>query len=350
MSTFITGIGSMLGVGSPSNENVEVERKSDDSTLVERLMGKPPQAKSRQTTKCDVEHHTILLEKFPAALPSSDFQHRLRSILKSHDLTSSNTLLSTSFCCDEVNRGFENMLSSEFSRHSFNLGGLSGFPFAGRVGVGAMASHIPENGNAVIVYGPHVGFSNDGIVGKVERKGIKDPNGCCGSAIAAMKSICSEHKTCHLTPTKSRLGRGMMGKKNKSRSPTSVSETQPPLIDIQQYHVCQQIKTTVDMGSADRISLKSLPAVNLTHESLPTAVFDAITPDVDYLLGTSSPQPSLLSKAKTLVVVGGILINTASKHEDYFLPLRFQLFNEKYEKQLDLLGELNSFGTDNESN
>ncbi|GMH71937.1 hypothetical protein TL16_g05788 [Triparma laevis f. inornata] len=161
-------------------------------------------------------------------------------------------------------------------------------------------SHIPENGNAVIVYGPHVGFCNDGIVGKVERKGIKDPNGCCGSAIAAMNSICSEHKTCHLTPTKSRLGRGIMGKKNKSNSPTSVSETQPPLIDIQQYHVCQQIKTTVDMGSADRISLKSLPAVNLTHESLPTAVFDAITPDVDYLLGTSSPQPSLLSKAKTL--------------------------------------------------
>ncbi|GMI17269.1 hypothetical protein TrLO_g13412 [Triparma laevis f. longispina] len=263
MSTFITGIGSMLGVGSPSNENIEVERKSTFITGIGSMLG--------------------------IGSPSNE------------DIV--------------VER-----------------------------------NHIPENGNAVIVYGPHVGFSNDGIVGKVERKGIKDPNGCCGSAIAAMNSICSEHKTCHLTPTKSRLGRGIMGKKNKSNSPTSVSETQPPLIDIQQYHVCQQIKTTVDMSSADRISLKSLPAVNLTHESLPTAVFDAITPDVDYLLGTSSPQPSLLSKAKTLVVVGGILINTASEHEDYFLPLRFQLFNEKYEEQLDLLGELNSFGTDNESN
>jgi hypothetical protein len=48
-----------------------------------------------------------------------------------------------------------------------------------------MSAHIPDNGYCLIVYGPHVGVSKDGTIGKVERAGIKLLDNCCGSAIAA---------------------------------------------------------------------------------------------------------------------------------------------------------------------
>ena len=48
-----------------------------------------------------------------------------------------------------------------------------------------MSAHIPDNGCALMVYGPHVGVATTGGVGKVERRGIKLVDNCCGSAIAA---------------------------------------------------------------------------------------------------------------------------------------------------------------------
>lgn len=51
--------------------------------------------------------------------------------------------------------------------------------------VGAMSAHIPDDGSCLIVYGPHVGVSKGGVVGKVERRGIELVDNCCGSAIAA---------------------------------------------------------------------------------------------------------------------------------------------------------------------
>jgi len=44
---------------------------------------------------------------------------------------------------------------------------------------------IPDNGYCLIVQGPHVGITQDGLVGKVEREGIALVDSCCGSAIAA---------------------------------------------------------------------------------------------------------------------------------------------------------------------
>ena len=69
--------------------------------------------------------------------------------------------------------------------NNFNLGGLSGFPFAGNTGFGAMAAHIPDDGFCLLIHGPHVGICKNGTIGKVERRGIALIDNCCGSAIAA---------------------------------------------------------------------------------------------------------------------------------------------------------------------
>ena len=58
-------------------------------------------------------------------------------------------------------------------------------PWAGITGFGAMASHIPDGGSCLIVYGPHVGVDSRGNVGKVNRPGQKVPDSCCGSAADA---------------------------------------------------------------------------------------------------------------------------------------------------------------------
>lgn len=52
-----------------------------------------------------------------------------------------------------------------------------------------MASHIPDDGNCVLVYGPHVGVDNDGNVGKIDRRGKSKSGTCCGSAVAATKYL-----------------------------------------------------------------------------------------------------------------------------------------------------------------
>jgi Limiting CO2-inducible proteins B/C beta carbonyic anhydrases len=69
------------------------------------------------------------------------------------------------------------------------MGGLAGFPFSGVTGFGAMASHIPDGGNCILIYGPHVGIDSMGTVGKVNRRGVEKPSTCCGSAVGATKYL-----------------------------------------------------------------------------------------------------------------------------------------------------------------
>ena len=51
-----------------------------------------------------------------------------------------------------------------------------------------MLSHIPDDGNVVILFGPHVGISPEGEVGKFSRVGQKKLSTACGAAIAAFNA------------------------------------------------------------------------------------------------------------------------------------------------------------------
>ena len=64
---------------------------------------------------------------------------------------------------DELARNLEDDLNKVYG-HNFNLGGLSGFPFAGNTGFGAMSAHVPDNGFCLLIHGPHVGITQDGLV------------------------------------------------------------------------------------------------------------------------------------------------------------------------------------------
>lgn len=124
-------------------------------------------------------------ECFPGAIKSSELAAHIKTVLRQHGYSDDKTLIATSLCCDEVNRELEEDLISIYD-YNFSMGGLAGFAFGGVTSFGAMAHHIPDGGSCLVVYGPHVGIDNMGIVGKVNRRGRWQGSGaCCGSAAAA---------------------------------------------------------------------------------------------------------------------------------------------------------------------
>ena len=123
-------------------------------------------------------------------LPSSSFVTTAASAFFRIRYSQSTTLAACCVCSDEINRFLDSSLQEHVAcLPPFNLGGLSGFPFAGATGFGAYASHVPAGGALVLVYGPHVGVSLAGDVGKVERTGLDAPGGACGAARAAFAAV-----------------------------------------------------------------------------------------------------------------------------------------------------------------
>ena len=72
---------------------------------------------------------------------------------------------------------------------SFPLGGLAGIPFTGKTGWGAFTHHVPAQGNILAMYGPHVGITKDGEVGKINRPGMDKPTTACGASIGAFNHL-----------------------------------------------------------------------------------------------------------------------------------------------------------------
>jgi len=71
----------------------------------------------------------------------------------------------------------------------FTLGGLDGYPFVGKTGIGAFSHHVPEHGVAMMFFGPHIGITDREQVGKVLRPGQQRPSDCCGAAQKALAAL-----------------------------------------------------------------------------------------------------------------------------------------------------------------
>lgn len=130
---------------------------------------------------------------FPNAISVKDLEQKVVSDLFSLGFSPAKTIWGTSICSDELNNSI-NFLSGKFAAPgAFRFGGISGYPFTGKTGVLAFASHIPDNGGAFILYGPHIGISSNGAVGELLREQQKVNSTCCGSIIAALNSVKSQN-------------------------------------------------------------------------------------------------------------------------------------------------------------
>jgi len=253
------------------------------------------------SSKPDADFEKLVRSNFPGALSNKDLVSRVVDTLASKGYSGSNTLLATSFCCDELARQLEDDFNGIYG-NNFNLGGLAGFPFAGNTGFGAMAAHIPDNGYCVIAYGPHVGITADGTVGKVERSGIELVDNCCGSAIAASNYV-----------------KGITD--GGAQITTKIQE----FTDFQQGAVQELI-----LPHGRRLS----DAENRMVE-LPYALYESQDMLMSEIVKTGSTGIK-----RGIALLGGVQINTGPDTLDYFVPLRFDFMNYRGEVIEDMLPSL----------
>jgi hypothetical protein len=236
----------------------------------------------------DPEFDKLVQANFPGAISNKELATRVVGLLEEKGFSPANTLLATSVCADELARELEDEFVDIYGTN-FNLGGLSGFPFAGNTGWGAMSAHVPDGGYCLTIHGPHVGITKDGVVGKVERSGIALVDNCCGSAIAAS---------------------------NYLQGITDGSADINPR--IQQFSDFQQ-------GAVQELILpfgKRLARAENRMRELPYALYDSQEVMVTDIINTGKG-----SIKAGLAVLGGIQINTSPDTLDYFHPLRFDYFD-----------------------
>ena len=255
---------------------------NSDGKLVKKLL------------KTDIKPFPKIEETFPGALTNDELVTKVTDALKAKGYDDGKTLVATSLCCDEVNRPLETELSEAFDTN-FNMGGLAGFPFGGATSFGAMASHIPDGGDCVVVYGPHVGVDSTGAVGTVERRGRTNGGSCCGSAVAASGYV----------------GSVFSGKAKEAELPDD------PL-DAQQYFVGSML-----LPFAERLEKADSKMVEL-----PYALYDAQTDLMKKIVGKSAGAVGGDGK---IAVLGGVQVNTPPGYTDYYLPISFDLYNNKGE-------------------
>jgi len=238
---------------------------------------------------------------FPGAVTNAQLVNKVTKALSSYGYGDT-TMVATSFCCDEVNRNLETDFQKVY-RDTFSLGGLAGFPFGGVTGFGAMASHIPDGGSCLVVYGPHVGVNKDGKVGTVERRGQEKSGTCCGSAVAAAGYISKVYK----------------GEVEAAGGPTEPN-------DAQQLYVGSML-----LPYAERLAKAEEPMVDL-----PYATFEPVDSLVEKILAKAGGKVKGDGK---IALLGGLQINTPEGMSDYFLPVKFEIRNNQNEKLDNLLFE-----------
>lgn len=226
---------------------------------------------------------------FPGAIKSGDLADKIQAALNGAGYADETTIVATSLCCDEVNRELEHKLTSKYT-DNFSMGGLAGFPFCGVTSFGAMAHHIPDGGNCLIVYGPHVGVDADGVVGKVNRRGRATSGACCGSATAAAGYVKSV----------------MSGEVSKAGTPGD-------FLDAQQTWVgTELLKHGERLEAADDLAVE-----------VPLALFDCQNEVMHKIVAAASKE----THGGKIALVGGIQINTPAGTSDYFLPKVFEIID-----------------------
>lgn len=141
-----------------------------------------------------MEH--FIKNNYPDAEEGKAFTAEYIQILEEkHGFELGKTLLSTSVCSDEIIRSSTNFRDYVKNENPFTIGGLAGFPFSGLTGFRAFASHIPDGGSAIIIYGPHIGVLKDGTIGAVQRIGQHKPTSCCGALKAAVASMSGQSES-----------------------------------------------------------------------------------------------------------------------------------------------------------
>ena len=127
----------------------------------------------------------VVKEIFPNAKDAKDTSiHYLGQMQIEHKLDISKILMATSVCSDDINVPSTTFFNVLFG--PFIMGWLGGLPFAGQTGMTAFAHHIPDERSSFIFYGPHIGLTLEGELGKMYRPRQEETGNSCGALMLAL--------------------------------------------------------------------------------------------------------------------------------------------------------------------
>lgn len=253
---------------------------------------------------------------FPGAVPNSVVTLRVKDKLQKRNYRPFNTIMGSSLCSDEIDstalslqQNLQRQLVLTKDGGVFNLGGLGGVPFVGKSGFGAFLSHVPLEGKVVILYGPHVGISNEGVVGKVERVGQNKPSTSCGAAVGAYKAI-----------------------KAGGRGPNDNFDYQEEFIIDELTPKLQTLLEQQKLSGA----VNGFVNQNAAIAALTCNMFDVVNDVMEAQLEAAMAKPDFWDKISEVTLLGGIVVNRGHGAglvggDDYFQPLQFKAMNRNGE-------------------
>lgn len=225
----------------------------------------------------------IMRKYYPNAITTIDSVNNLIDFVESDlDLDPTQIMLADSICSDDVNSIQYPARTKEFLG-PFKMGGLDGFPFTGLTGMGAFASHVPEEGAVFIYYGPHIGITKGGIIGEIHRHGQTHSSGCCGAARGALNKLLKD-------------------------------QIQPGLITELDYQMntIEQIL----LKEKDRILKAAIPIQEATE-----VIYESIDARINELVANTQ------FNCKYVILIGAILINSDTDMGSYSSTRRFDVIH-----------------------
>lgn len=239
----------------------------------------------------------IIKKYYPNALTTIDTVNKVIDFVEEKlELEPAQIMLADSICSHDVNSIQYPARALEFLG-PFKLGGLDGFPFTGLTGMGAFASHVPDDGAVYIYYGPHIGISKEGIIGEINRLGQHKASGCCGAAKGALGKLI-----------------------NNAIEPGNVTEMDYQMNTIEQILYQQK----------DRILNAKVPLYEATE-----VIYEAIDKRIQELVTATKYN------CKYVILVGGILINSDSDIGSFSSAKRFEVIELASGKKTNYLSLLN---------
>jgi hypothetical protein len=236
----------------------------------------------------------VAQKHFPKSADGKTVVNKVSKALDERGLGGANTLFAQSVCPDEINHenGDITTLLQAHLGEVFHLGGLGGIPFAGKTGFAAFSHHIPNNGNLMILFAPHIGISDDMLLGKYDRVGQHSAGSACGAAVGAFKHCCANK---HIGVT--------------AKDPN----------DYQMEYIISEIAKVV--GSID-----SKESDNEKMAELAKEMYNICERYIRAIVDTGVKD--MLGNPAKVVLLGGIQINMPRPMPDFFQPLIFELHSE----------------------
>ena len=227
----------------------------------------------------------VVKKHFPNAMDAKDTSiHYLGKMQNEHNINVSKVLMATSVCSDDINVPSTTFFNVLFG--PFIMGGLGGLPFAGQTGMTAFAHHVPDAGSAFIFYGPHIGITLEGDLGKMYRPRQEKAGNSCGALMLALNRF----QDCSYAPV--------------------LNED-----DYQQMKLEESLLSYREQVLANENPEKAI--TEATYEIINQKIYDHLT-------SCKGEFP-----VEKVALLGGIIINTEYGLDDYFDARNFEVIDIK---------------------